>query len=99
MPKNTKCQMHNLPNAKMHKMPKLNIWKFASMVLLIFSLSSSCSSLFIVLYPDIVCPSLPLWHQPATLQKKDWGTTVKEDLKLLKIEIPIEEIKQILKAI
>ena len=36
--------------------------------------------------------------QLATLQKKDWGTTVKEDLKHLKIEVPIEEIEHIPKA-
>ena len=36
--------------------------------------------------------------QLSTLQKKDWGTTVKEDLKHLKIEIPIEEIEYLPKA-
>ena len=32
------------------------------------------------------------------LQKKDWGTTVKEDLKNLKIEVPREEIEHMPKA-
>ena len=36
--------------------------------------------------------------QLATLKKKDWGTTVKEDLKHLNIEIPIEEIEHLPKA-